>query len=125
MLDEHLDGALVIRDQQLVGVVTAMDLVFRESELPAPHAFVFLDLVWQVGGRRAEEALAKITGVTVDAIMTTDLVTATPETSLRQIATWMVEKHLTVIPVIDADKRLIGMVTKPALVREVLRHAAS
>ncbi len=124
LLAERLDGVLVLRDNQLVGVVTTMDLVFRESEIHAPTVVALFDLVVQLGAHRTQRELTRMTSRTVGELMVTDLVTATPETTLSQLSTWMVERHLSVLPVIDAQSRLVGMVTKVAIVEAVLRRAA-
>ena len=124
LLDEGLDGVMVLRDKRLVGVVTTMDLVFRESEVHAPTVVALFDLVVQLGVHRTSRELTRMASRTVGELMITDLVTATPDTTLSQLSTWMVERHLTVIPVIDASSHLVGMVTKPAIVRAVLKRAA-
>lgn len=123
LLDEDLDGVCVVRDDKLVGVVTAMDLVFRRKKVHTPFTFALLDLVLEFGRGRTERELEKITAATVGQLMTADVVTARPDTPLDEIATWMVEQHLTVVPVLD-DGQLVGVVTKPAIVRETLDRVA-
>src|SRR5262249_55350023 len=43
-------------------------------------------------------------------VMTSDVITVTPDTSVREIAKLMYTKHISGVPVIDRDKRVIGIV---------------
>src|SRR3954453_23055122 len=48
--------------------------------------------------------------------MTTDVVTATPQTPLVDLIDMMVEHDITGVPVVDADGRVVGVVTEADLV---------
>jgi CBS domain-containing protein len=52
-------------------------------------------------------------------IMTTDVVTVSPETGVRDIAKQMVEHHISGLPVVDVAGRLVGIVTDGDLYRRV------
>ena len=59
-------------------------------------------------------------------IMTTDVVTVTPETSLRDVAVILVERRISGVPVVDGE-RLVGVVSEADfLAKEAgeLRHVA-
>ena len=62
-------------------------------------------------------------------IMTTDVVTVGPDASVHEIARSLVDKHLTALPVINADGAPIGMVSEGDLLgpedttREARREA--
>jgi CBS-domain-containing membrane protein len=49
-------------------------------------------------------------------IMSTNVVTASPGTSIREVARLLLEKHLTALPVIDKDGVPIGMISEGDLV---------
>jgi CBS-domain-containing membrane protein len=51
--------------------------------------------------------------------MTTDVVTVSPESGVRDIAKQMVEHHISGLPVVDAAGRLVGIVTDGDLYRRV------
>lgn len=115
LLEAGREGACVVDDAgRLIGVVTAMDLVFKEKRLHLPTLFTFMDVVIPLGWKRAERELEKIAGITVGQIMTRDVVTVGPGAGLDEIATLMVDKHLTMLPVVDGD-RLLGVVDKRAV----------
>jgi CBS domain-containing protein len=49
-------------------------------------------------------------------IMSTNVVTASPGTSIREVARLLLKKHLTALPVIDKDGVPIGMISEGDLV---------
>jgi CBS-domain-containing membrane protein len=48
-------------------------------------------------------------------IMTRDVITVRPDTSVRDIAALMVEKHISGVPVLTGDDKIIGMVSQSDL----------
>lgn len=121
LLELDTEAVCVIEGDRLVGVVTGMDLVYREKRVQLPVPIVVLDLVFQLGARRAEREIEKISAVTVGELMTRDVVTVGPDTPVDEIAAKMVEQHLSMVPVLD-DGRLVGVVTRRAMVELALRH---
>lgn len=118
LLSSGAEGACVLESGRLVGVVTAMDLVFQEKDPRLPSLFTFMDAVIPLGWKRVEEELHKIAGVTVGQIMSAHPVTVGPDEDLHRIATLMVERHLSMVPVVE-DGVLLGVVDK----RRVLKAA--
>lgn len=51
-------------------------------------------------------------------IMTSPVVTVTPETTLKRAAALLAEHGFTALPVVDGDERLIGILTEADLVRD-------
>jgi CBS domain-containing protein len=120
LLDRGLDGACVIANDQLVGVVTTMDLVFQEKQVHLPTILSFLDFAIPLEPpSRLRAELDKIAGTTVEQIMTREPVTVEPERPVSEVARMMVDQHLTIVPVVD-DGELLGMITKQALLRSAL-----
>ncbi|UCD56989.1 MAG: CBS domain-containing protein [Candidatus Hydrogenedentota bacterium] len=54
-------------------------------------------------------------------IMTRDVITISHMASLRELSKLLSEKGITGVPVIDEDKRLLGMVSMRDLIREEVR----
>lgn len=116
LLDSQADGACVVEDDQLVGVVTAMDLVFQEKQIHLPSFITLMDLVIPLGGAKAQAELEKVTGSTVAEIMSAPAETVEWDAPLDQVATMMVEEHYTLVPVMKGT-HLQGVITKQALLR--------
>lgn len=56
-------------------------------------------------------------------IMTSDVVTVSPDTSVLEVARIFAEKHFNGLPVVDANKKLIGLITEYNLIAaESLLH---
>ncbi len=51
-------------------------------------------------------------------IMTTDIVTVTPETEVNEIARLLLEKHFNGVPVIDNSGTLVGVICQSDLIAE-------
>lgn len=117
MLEKDTDGAAVIEGGQLVGVVTAMDLVFREKNVHMPTVFAFMDILIPLEtGERTRKEMAKIAAIDVRHIMTTTPYTTTPDATLQEVATRMVEDHVGYVPVVDGGS-VVGAVTRKAMLR--------
>ena len=117
--DNDLDGACVVVDGKLTGVVTSMDLVYKEKKIHMPTFFFFLDAVIPTSDpRKAYDEVLKIAGAKVADFSSTKVISVGPETAVAEVASLMVDKHLTIVPVMDGET-LVGMVTK----QDVLKAA--
>jgi CBS domain-containing protein len=121
LLTSGADAVCVAEAGRLVGVLTGMDLVYREKRVHAPVTITLLDLVFQLGGHRTEREIEKMSAMIVTDLMTREVITVAPGTPLDEVATQMVEKHLSIVPVVE-DDRLVGVVTRRAMVEVALRH---
>ena len=121
LLASEAEALCVVDGDRLVGVVTGMDLVFREKQVTPPTTLTVMELVLQLGRARTERELKKISATRVDELMTREVVSANPDTALDELATWMVQRHLSMIPVLD-NGRLVGVVTRRGILRATLHH---
>lgn len=120
LVQERRNGVCVVDEEgDLIGVVTSMDLIYQEKRPHLPTFFVLFDSVLPLDDpRKTEEELHKIAGAEVGDVMTDSPVTVEPDTPIDQIASLMVDRHITVLPVTENGK-LVGMVTKPGILRVV------
>lgn len=51
-------------------------------------------------------------------IMTTDVITVTPETTVEELGRLFIEKRISGAPVVDADNNLYGIVTENDLIKQ-------
>lgn len=103
----------------LVGVITGMDLVFQRKQIAKPITFAILDLVLQFGRMTARE-IEKMEATTVGDLMTKDVITADRSTAIDDLATKMVDRHISLIPVLEAG-RPIGVITRRGMISSALR----
>jgi CBS domain-containing protein len=117
LLRKHeLPGVPVVDDDgRVVGIVTEADLVIREenADLHLPHhidllgAVVFLRPV-----KHYEDRLRRAIASSVADMMTPNPVTVGPNESIQEAARTIAERRHNRLPVVDADGRLLGVVTR-------------
>jgi len=108
MIQERIDLMPVVdRDLKVIGIVSEDDLLSRVN---FPHGKILdgLRALFGQGDRRAEKALAR----RVDALMTRDVCTVSPDATLQDAAETLVSKGLRALPVVDKEGRLIGLLTR-------------
>lgn len=110
--ESGISGAPVVDGERLVGIVTEGDLIFRDAEVKAPGFLDILGGIIPLGNweEYRREAL-KSAGVTVDEVMTQDLITIPPDATLSEAATVMAEKRVRLLPVAEGEG-LRGVVTR-------------
>jgi CBS domain-containing protein len=88
----HGIGALPVveKNDKLVGIITLRDVDLAGNETGA---------------------------LNVEDLMTTDLITATEDTPIAEIAETMLNTGIQRIPVVDEDGKLIGLVTQTSIIR--------
>ena len=50
-------------------------------------------------------------------VMTRDVVTATPEMTVQDVAKLMINHRISGVPIVDGDRQLVGIVTEGDLLR--------
>ena len=110
--ESGISGVPVVEEGRLVGVITEGDLIFQDAEIKAPGFLDILGGVIPLGNwdEYRREAL-KSAGVTVGEVMTEDVVTISPDSSLAEAATIMAEERIKLLPVAE-DGVLRGVVTR-------------
>ncbi len=117
LLAEHDVGALPVidADRKVVGVVSESDLVLsaEEADLHLPHFLNLMGGVLFVGSMKGfEERLNKAFATEVSELMSADPVCAGVDDPAGEVARLIAERHHNHLPVVDADGRLAGLVTR-------------
>jgi len=117
----NVSGAPVIDDEgKLIGIVTDGDLIMQDVKLHFPTYVQLLDgyIYLPKSLQRFENEFKKAIGATVGEVMTENVVTTTEDATVEDVATLMVEKDISRLPVIT-DEKLVGIITKGDLVRAI------
>ena len=96
----------VVRAGRLVGMLSSADAIKLEFFLPQATA---------------ESARYLDQRVTIERLMRTPVISATPETSIVEAAERMVEAGVHALPVVDGEERVLGLVTTTDVIRCLLR----
>lgn len=102
---------------KVVGIVTEGDLMRRaEAGTERSHSW------WEnflAGDATIAADYVKSHAVKIEDVMTTDVVTAPPETSLHEIATLMEKNRIKRIPIVNQVGDLVGIVSRANLIQVV------
>ncbi len=117
----NYDGFPVIeKDKKLVGIVTAYDMV---SDRVYVHLSGIEEILQKIENKEADlsdlnKHFNKIDSVKVKELMNTDPLTVTPDMEMNELAKEFIKHHrVNPIPVIDGDKKLVGVVSRYDLIR--------
>lgn len=106
---------VVDKDGKVAGIVSESDLVLseEESDLHLPHYVNIMGGIVFVGSMKGfEERLNKAFATRVSELMTADPIVARDYESADRAAKKIADTHHNHLPVVDADGRLAGMVTR-------------
>jgi CBS domain-containing protein len=114
--EQELPGIPVVDANNVcVGIITENDLVIpdEEGELHLPHyVSVFGGLFFVESMKGFEKRLRKAFASSAGDLMTQNPLTVTPETTPQQAAKLIADSHHNRLPVVDAEGRLVGVVTR-------------
>jgi CBS domain-containing protein len=122
MVEHRVPGVPIIDDGELVGIVTEADLIQREATVDVPSVIPFLDAVFVAdAGKPFEEELRRVLATTAGELMTAPVVSIKVEATPSELATLMLQRLINPVPVVDRDRRIIGLATRSALVEMIAR----
>jgi len=116
--DRRISGMPVVdRERRVLGVVSEADLLAKEAAEPLPGESPYAEpqAVWRTRRHRLEQARAH--GGTAGQIMNAPAVTVTAETTIVEAARLLTRHGIKRLPVVDADERLVGIVSRADLLR--------
>lgn len=119
LAERRISGLPVVDEtEQLVGVVSETDLMWRETGVTPPAYITILDsVIYLENPTRYERDLHKALGQTAGEVMTPNPITTTAEQSLSEAARLMHERSIHRLPVLDESGRVIGILTRGDIVR--------
>lgn len=118
LLEKRISAVPVVDNVgKLVGIVTESDLM-RRAEAGTEHVYSWW-VHFLAGDATVAADYAKAHAAKVEDVMTSDVVTAAPETPLHEIATLLEERQIRRVPIINTDGNLIGIVSRANLIQVV------
>jgi CBS domain-containing protein len=107
LMKEHgVRRLVVVDDQKVVGIITIGDV--REA---SPSDASTLS-IWELNYLWAQ--------LTVDNVMTSRVLTITPDTSINKAAQLMLDKKVSGLPVLDEHNHLVGIITESDIFRMIV-----
>ncbi len=119
LMQEYRVSALPVVDAsgKLVGIVSEGDLILKEDPYLEGEGHL-------LEGRRRRAQRGKARGLVAAHIMTTSAVTAHATTTLGEAARMMHRRKVKRLPVVDAEGKVIGIVSRADLLKVFLRSDA-
>ncbi|WP_441562147.1 CBS domain-containing protein [Colibacter massiliensis] len=115
---------IVNDDNQLAGIVTDADLLYKKIKPHVPHYENLLGAsIYYNGISEYDKSFKKLLACSAKDLMTKDVIMAAPDADVEQLAGVMVAEHLKVIPIVD-NKRVLGLVTRHSILDELYREYA-
>ncbi len=120
LLEKGVGGAPVVDDAgNVIGMVTESDLIMEDVKLHFPTFIHLLSgIIYLESIKAFEEKLKKAVAVKVEDVMSKKVISVTEDTSIEDIATLMIEKGISRLPVMREGK-LVGLVSKRDIVRTI------
>lgn len=117
LVENGVSGAPVTDDRgQLIGIVTASDLVVKHAHVHGPTYLGILGGVIPFETRRQDEEMRRALGVTAQDIMTTKVFTIDPDSDVDDAATIMVDEDVRIVVVVE-NERVVGTISEVDIVR--------
>ena len=121
LADHNFNGLPVVdNDGTLIGIITEYDLVSKGSDLHLPTLISILGNVgvYQKDSGPIKDNLKKLLSLQVKDIMNNDPLTISQDAFIQDLSDLFAHHHkVNPIPVVDAQKRLVGIVSRFDLVR--------
>ena len=120
LAERGISGAPVVdAEGRFVGLLDDTDLIMSEARLHAPTTIEILGAYFRLPGEshRFTEDLKAALGRTVGDAMDEEARTVGVDATVGDVATIIIDREASRVPVIDADGRPVGIVTRGDLVK--------
>ncbi len=121
LLDRRINGIPVVdAGGKLVGIICQSDLVTQQKKFPIPTLFTLLDgLIPLQSTKSLDREVKKITATRVADAMTREPTTVTPDMTIDEVASLMVDEKFHTLPVVDGEA-LVGVIGKEDVLRTLM-----
>ena len=126
LVENNIDGAPVVSsDGRLVGLLDDDDLIVSEARLHAPTTIEILGAYIPLPGdlKRFNDEVRQALGQTVDEVMDDDPPSIGEAATVEDAATLFHDRGVSRLPVVDAESRVVGVVTRGDLVKALRRNS--
>lgn len=125
MASRGVSGVPVLDDGAVVGIVSELDLIVRNTRLEPPAFFALLDgrIPLETPGHYRKR-LQHMLGTQARDVMTREVVTVAPDEELEALAQLMMLRRVNPVPVVE-NGRLVGIVSRSDIIRMMDRDLAA
>ena len=127
MGERDISGVPVVDESNhVVGIITELDMIVRNTRLELPAFIQILDLARIPLERPGHyhDRLRHMLGTQAADIMTENVVTVSPDAQVEDLAEVMVKRRLNPVPIVEHGV-LVGIVSRADLIRMMARELES
>lgn len=119
LVTNNLSGLPVIDEKGKVkGIVTEGDLIRRASRINGPASLEVLGGIFYLESpKKFMDNIRRSMSNIVRDIMTKDVITVSPDNTIEDATTLLVQKNIKRLPVIDKEENLVGIVSRKDVVK--------
>ena len=126
MVEHRVPGVPILENNQLVGIVTEADLIEREATVDFPEvATIFDAVIYADAGIPLGEELRHVLATTARDLMSAPVISIREIATLSELATLMIQRRVNPVPVVDEERRIVGLATRAGLVEAIARLEAA
>ncbi|RMD80647.1 MAG: CBS domain-containing protein [Chloroflexi bacterium] len=107
-------AVVIDQDRRVIGIVSDGDIL-RRAMRPVSPGLLQRFAMWIGGGTRSPELALALQNQTAANVMTSPVITVTPDTPITAAIEQMITHRIKRLPVVDDQGRLVGMVGRAAL----------
>lgn len=121
LLDNKIGGLPIVDEEdKVIGVLSETDLIYQDKEIKTPAFLPLLGGFILFGSiRKFEKQLMKMSAYKVSQIMTTPAITISEEKDIKEAVQIMIEKNINRIPVVNNEQKLVGIVTRSDILKNL------
>jgi CBS domain-containing protein len=117
MCEHGLSGIPVMDGDEIVGIVTEVDIVSRQIEVDPPAYGTFLDAIFRLPWDHSDDEIRRVLATNAGELMTSPVETLRADASIQDAANLMFKKGVNPVPVVAADGKLAGIVSRSDIVK--------
>jgi len=123
LLKGKISGVPVLdQEGNMVGIVTEGDIIVQDTDLHFPRYFKLLDsIIYLESLSKFKENLRKHLATRVEDIMTREVKTVNETTPINEIANLMTQRNINRVPVVDDNKKLVGIITRADIIKSMIK----
>ncbi|MCS6887875.1 MAG: DUF190 domain-containing protein [Chloroflexus sp.] len=114
-------AVVIDNNRRVVGIVSDGDIL-RRAMRPVAPGLLQRFAIWIGGGARPPELELALKNQTAANVMTSPVITVTPDTPIAAAVEQTIAHRIKRLPVVDAEGRLVGMVGRAALLGALLAN---
>lgn len=124
LLENNISGVPVVNNyNKVIGIVTVTDLIDKELHLHLPGVISFFKQS-SFGNRskKAENKAQSIICYKVDEVMTKNVISVMEDVDIDEVIEIIIENNINMVPVINKDKKLIGIISRSDILNFIVNR---